>query len=976
MNKQKVLIVDDVALNIHVLSETLQDEYQLFFSTEATEVLSIAERVNPDIILLDVMMPKIDGYELCRRLKAQPLLREIPVIFITTLGSDENESKGLQIGAVDYITKPFNPEIVRLRIRNHLELKRNRDFLKNLSRIDGLTGIANRRAFDEALRREWSRAKRSDSPLSVLMIDIDYFKRYNDTMGHAAGDECLKTIALSIKKSLTRPSDLVSRNGGEEFVCILPDTDERGAIHTAKRIQEAIRGLGIPHPSSEVGEFVTVSIGCASTSQIDADSATLLEMADKALYRAKQLGRNRIEASTLDNAAPQVLPPTDYTKSKPDLGDLRQYYSLFIEENLHPVLIVSKQGIVLHSNRAAYKVFRDWFKEGDRCVHQSIYEALQKGDAKQAIEVSIEGRFYAFDVMELSGKDVIFLYGNDITDRKATEAEINRLKQVIDESINIVFITDYNGNIEYVNNTFEAITGYSRQEALGKNPRLLASGETSHANYKNLWDTIKAGKTWRGIFKNKKKNGDIYWANGFISPIKNEQGHITHFMAIQEDITHKMLADAKLHFLTNFDQTTGIINRSRFVEVLREAISSTEDQVKSGVLLQVNIDAFKLINDSYGHSIGDQFLKTFADFLRDYLWEIDAKKRPPREGIIGRLGGDEFALFLSDRDEHEGMLIAEELRRKIENHRFLNDMIRVTASIGITVYPDQGLTVSELLTKANVATTRAKELGQNRCYLYSDADSYLKTAPTSLEEKQMIISAMEEDRFVPYFQPILDIKQNKVHHYESLARLITPDGKVLLPSSFIFTAERYGLVSGIDKIITYKTMQIQAQLSSLGKAISFSMNLSGRHLGDESMLDYIKYALKDTGANPGYIVFELTETAAVRDFKRAAEFVRELKDIGCKFSLDDFGVGFTSFVHLIEMSVDFVKIDGSFVRNLPDREKDRILVRAMTDMAKGLGIRTIAEFVDREETLNILREMGVDYAQGYYIGRPSQHLLP
>lgn len=975
-DKQIILIIDDIPLNIQMLNEALKDEYTIYFATNGTDALTIAENNKPDIVLMDIMMPGIDGYELCRQFKGNILFKDIPVIFITALDEIENESTGLKLGAVDYITKPFNPEIVRLRVRNQLELKRSRDILSNLSRIDGLTGIPNRRAFEEVIQREWLRAVREGKFISVLMIDVDYFKLYNDYFGHVAGDECLKIVAKTIKEALLRPGDFVARYGGEEFVCLLPDTDSDGALHTANNISKAIINLNIPHPTSLVFECVTVSIGISSmAAQKNIDFSLILLNADKALYKAKENGRNTFVLHSTDINGNEKNIQENVTEIFTNRKDLIDLLIAFPQENPNPILCVSSKGILLYCNKSSRAIFQDWCLNEGSLVPDFFIKAIKESENSKQVEINYQCRQYSFTTVYFEVRDAIFLYGMDVTNIKEAENERLRLKKIIDESINIVFITDFEGNIEYVNSTFERVTGYKKDLVIGKNPRILASGETSKENYKNLWDTIKSGKTWRGIFKNKKLNGEIYWVNGFVSPIRNEFGHITHFMAIQEDISEKMLAEAKLHYLSSYDPVTSILNRSRFVELLSEFVSSDKDSARIGILLLVNVDGFKLINDTYGHSVGDQFLKAFASFLKEQVFEYDSANSSIQDSIVGRVGGDEFAIFLFDRDERYGVRIAEELRRKIENYRFMNDMIRATATIGISLYPEQGNTVADLLSKANAAVMRAKDLGQNRCYIYNDEDKYLRTASSSLEEKQMIISAMEEDRFIPYFQPILDLHTGTIHHYESLARLISPDGKVMLPSSFIFTAERYGLVTGIDKIITFKTMSIQSELSRIGRKISFSMNLSGKHLGDSSMLEYLKNSLQNTGADPQFIVFEITETAAIQDFARAVDFVRELKSMGCKFSLDDFGVGFTSFVHLIEMSVDFIKIDGSFVRNLPNREKDRILVKAISEMARGLGIKTIAEYVDKVETLNILKELAVDYAQGYYIGKPSPSLL-
>lgn len=653
--------------------------------------------------------------------------------------------------------------------------------------------------------------------------------------------------------------------------------------------------------------------------------------------------------------------------------DMTALLTAFPEQNPNPVFCISKEGLIIYGNKASMNLFQEWCCKVGDVAQDMIVNALKGEGNKNTVEILIGSRLYAFIFTPVEGRDVFFLYGNDITDKRKIETELKKLATIIDESINLVLITDVKGNIEYVNSTFERITGYSRGEALGKNARLLASGETTLAYYNNLWSTILSGRTWRGVFKNKKKDGNLYWANGLISPIKNEDGDITNFMGIQEDISDKMWNEERLRYLSAHDSVTGIMNRNMFVETISGSILS-EKPDRTGVVLQVNIDSFKLVNETYGHSIGDQFLKTFAEFLKERATELDMFHKPENKSFTGRVGGDEFGLFLFSRDEKEGTAAAEDIRRKVERFRFLDDAIRATVSIGIALYPDHGKTAAELLTAANAATERARALGQNRIYLFRKEDNHMKEARSSLEEKQMIITALEEDRFVPWFQPILDLRTHEVHHYEALARLTARDGSILPPSSFIFTAERYGLISGIDRVITEKTMNIQAQLSRIGKKVSFSMNLSGRHLGDEEMLNHLKTSIKESGADPDCIVFEITETAAVGDFKRAVEFVNALKDMGCKFSLDDFGVGFTSFVHLIEMEVDYIKIDGSFVRHLPEKERDRLLVRTIAEMARGLGIQTIAEFVDRESIMTILSDFSVDYAQGYLIGKPQPSL--
>ena len=294
--KQIVLIVDDMTANIEVLDGVLGEEYEILFATNGKDAVEIATDNQPDIILLDVVMPDMDGYEVCARLKANHQTQDIPVIFITAMNQEEEESKGLNAGGIDYITKPIRPSIVKARVRNHLELKRYRDHLKELSSLDGLTGIANRRKFNEWLDHEWRRARRNQTPIALLIMDIDYFKPYNDHYGHIAGDDCLKRVAEILKETARRPADLLARYGGEEFVLLLPETDRAGALRVAEQFRQRMRIANISHEFSHAAPYVTLSIGIGATIPSDSQSSDeLIESADKCLYAAKEKGRNRVE---------------------------------------------------------------------------------------------------------------------------------------------------------------------------------------------------------------------------------------------------------------------------------------------------------------------------------------------------------------------------------------------------------------------------------------------------------------------------------------------------------------------------------------------------------------------------------------------------------------------------------------------------------------------------------------------------------
>jgi diguanylate cyclase (GGDEF)-like protein len=293
----KVLVVDDQPANIQILAEALQSQYDVRIATNGEKALQIAhESDKPDLILLDVMMPDLDGFEVCRRLKSDPATQHIPVIFVTAKDNASDEERGLSIGAIDYISKPFSIPVVRARVRNHIQLKQRADLLEELASIDPLTHLPNRRLFESTLLDEWKRAQREGATLSILLADVDYFKNYNDHYGHGAGDICLQRVAGAMQSRQSRPGDMVARFGGEEFIVILPNTDREGAKVAGERLCKRIEKLQIPHAYSSAAPVVSISIGCATMSPLldDIDPSVLINAADSRLYLAKDHGRNRV----------------------------------------------------------------------------------------------------------------------------------------------------------------------------------------------------------------------------------------------------------------------------------------------------------------------------------------------------------------------------------------------------------------------------------------------------------------------------------------------------------------------------------------------------------------------------------------------------------------------------------------------------------------------------------------------------------
>lgn len=297
--RPRLLLVDDQPINIQVLYQIFHEDHELFVALSGEQALAFCQNETPDLILLDVVMPGMDGLDVCRRLKADPATADTPIIFVTAQSDPADETRALDAGGVDFISKPVNPAVVRARVRTHLTLKAQSDLLRSLAFIDGLTGVANRRRFDECLQTEWRSCRRRQTPLALIMIDIDHFKRYNDTYGHQTGDACLQAVAALLRESFGRSHDLVARYGGEEFVCLLPDCDADGALAKAETLRQAVERQQLEHADSPSAAVVTISLGVAACrpaaeDQPEATPEALLLAADAALYAAKRDGRNRV----------------------------------------------------------------------------------------------------------------------------------------------------------------------------------------------------------------------------------------------------------------------------------------------------------------------------------------------------------------------------------------------------------------------------------------------------------------------------------------------------------------------------------------------------------------------------------------------------------------------------------------------------------------------------------------------------------
>lgn len=386
-----------------------------------------------------------------------------------------------------------------------------------------------------------------------------------------------------------------------------------------------------------------------------------------------------------------------------------------------------------------------------------------------------------------------------------------------------------------------------------------------------------------------------------------------------------------------------------------------ERHESNGALLFIDLDNFKYINDTLGHQKGDEILINFAHRLRARVRETD---------IIARLGGDEFAIILPYTDADQAQSIAMQIMELSRvNLQGKNDRLHsVTSSIGIALFPEHGGDVEKLLTYADLAMYRAKEKGRNCVCTYSPDQKIHYELRMDWEER--IRDALKNNRFVLHLQPISNIRHKKIMGYEALLRMVDENNALTFPSEFLTIAERFGLIRDIDRWVVRRSIHLIAEQQFTDRGLFLDVNLSGKAFSDPELLPLIKQEFEATNINPATLIFEITETATIENMVDAHRLITTLKDMGCRFGLDDFGIGFSSFSYLKQLPVDFLKIDGSFISELKHNHTDQHMVRAMVEVARGLGKQTIAEFVGCEETVQLLSNYGVDYAQGYHIGKP------
>lgn len=606
-------------------------------------------------------------------------------------------------------------------------------------------------------------------------------------------------------------------------------------------------------------------------------------------------------------------------------------------------------------------------------VERHTKETLE-GAESQSYELEIfhkSGQLKILKVMETATYDdngnVLGVHGlaRDITKSKKEHLELEKLSLAVQHSPNAIIITDSNGVIEYVNPQFSIITGYTSLDVLGKKPNILKSGLMPDTIFEDLWNTLLLGKEWRGEVHNRKKNGDLYWAQEHICPLFDDDNKVSHFIATQEDVTEARELNENTSYQASHDLLTGLINRREFELRLDRIIKSVKDDHAEHALCFMDLDQFKIVNDTCGHVAGDELLRQIGDLLQANVRQRDT---------LARLGGDEFSLLM----EHCGIEQAYDACQKIinvlANFRFHweEHIFTIGISIGLAQINKHIQDSHEILGHVDGACYAAKDAGRNRVEVHTEDSARLKKRKGEIQWNNEINEALDTNRFELYCQPIVALQDSDIGiSYEVLLRLRMPDNTVIPPGAFLPAAERYNSITRIDRWVIEHTLRwISTHADQLNHIKSLSINLSGQSLGDEAMLGFIIKTFQQGDVPAEKIKFEITETAAIANLRDATVFMKTLSELGCRFALDDFGSGLSSFAYLKNLKVDVLKIDGMFVKDMLEDPIDFEMVKSINDIGHVMGLETIAEFVENDEIADKLREIGVDYAQGYTFGYP------
>ncbi|MCG8428241.1 MAG: EAL domain-containing protein, partial [Chromatiales bacterium] len=555
----------------------------------------------------------------------------------------------------------------------------------------------------------------------------------------------------------------------------------------------------------------------------------------------------------------------------------------------------------------------------------------------------------------------------DITDRKNTEEKLRTFSQVVEQNPVSVVITDPKANIQYVNRTFERITGYSAKEVIGLTPNILKSGHTQPKVYSDLWQTIAAGSTWQGELQNRRKDGTLFWEHVHITPVFDNDNNITHYLGMKEDITLQKEQEQQIIRQAHFDSLTDLPNRFLALDRLTQLIKESKRDNSRTAILFIDLDDFKKINDTLGHETGDKLLIQAAQRLCDSVRSEDT---------VSRLGGDEFLILLGGITNVDNIRpTANQILNRFRSPFLINGReLVLTTSIGIAFYPDDGTESVELLRNADTAMYQSKQSGRNIYHYFTE--SMNQGAERRLEVEEQLRGALHRREFTIQYQPIIDIGKQRIVGAEALLRWNNAALGQVPPDEFIPIAEQTGLIGDIgEHTLRQAIATILPWQEKYTEKFKVAINVSPRQFRDKNFPDTVLNTIVENNISPDTIELEITEGVLLSGPSMVREALQSLHDAGIGIAMDDFGTGYSSLSYLRSYPFNILKIDRSFINDITADKGDLELVSAAISMAHGLGLKVIAEGVETAEQRHLLTSLNCDYAQGYFFSKPVEPTL-
>lgn len=911
----KILLIEDHPDEAHLIQVLLRKQndppFQLQWAENLSAGLARIRQESFDIILLDLCLPDAKDLEALFAVRSE--VRETPIVILSASDDEKLALKAVNEGAQDYLVKSEVTGKVLLRVLHYaISRKRVEDSLSQ-----------SQECLDRVI---------AGAPIVLFAVDRNGIFTMSEGKGlNALGLKAGEVVGKSVFELYGHYPHVVQHIrralAGEAFTAL---ADLSGVMFETWY-----------SPIMSTDGKVTGAMGVATDITDRVRTEAEYQKMQERFSEIYSSSKDAIVFATLDG---MVL----------DVNEA--FVKLTGYANSELMGIKKNQDITPSEYREMEaKMVQHILDTGEPREYEKEY--LRKDGTRVPVQMT------AFLVKGPGGKPVgLAAIIRDLTEQRASEMERQRLSLAVEQSPAIVMITDTEGHIEYVNSKFTEVTGYTLEEVKGKNPRLLKSGQTAPEVFKQLWDTIQSGGVWQGEFRNKKKNGELYWELASISSIKDSEGRITHFLAVKEDISKRKWAEETVVHMAYYDSLTDLPNRFLIQDRLNQLLTQARRKKKLVAIFMLGLDRFKSVNDTLGHALGDQILQAVGKRLAGSIRETDT---------IGRLGGDEFLILVPEIPSvEEAGKIAHEMLTSLRPPIHVNGHeVNLTASIGISVFPHDGDDVESLFKDADTALARAKHQGRNNYQLYTPA-MHVEIFGRMVLENSMR-KALSREEFVVHYQPIVELKSRRLVGTEALVRWQHPEIGLISPMEFIPIAEENGLIVPIGEwVLRAACEKVRYWHESGLPPLSLSVNLSARQFQDANLLEMIEWVLRKTSLESRHLEIEITEGIAMENVDFTLTTLRRLKEMGVRIAIDDFGVGYSSLSYLKEFPIDSLKVDQSFVRDLTSDPADAAIVSAVIVLAHSLKMRVIAEGVETQEQLDYLKRQGCDMAQGYLFSKP------